>query len=342
MFQSSIVPLDGSEYAEQALPVAARLARASGGSLLLLQVIIPYYYGEAAWSAGLPVPLIRGRVEDELEDAKRYLATVAGSAQLAGIDVTTEVRIGQPAEVIFSLAQANQSDLIVIFSHGHTGPKRWMLGSTAQKIARYSTIPVLILRSGMAPLLAPSTVVTRSLRIMVALDGSKLAETVLIPAAHLSATLSAPQRGSLHLVRILRLPTSFEYGQSDNLSKTRAAETLEAKTYLQTIEHRLREGELAQLNLKVTSLVTSDLDVAQRLIFIAENYPSDDGIFGCDMIAMATHGRSGVARWLMGSVAERVLSATFLPLLIVRPQKEAFMAQELANSAATSEGIPDT
>lgn len=340
MFQRSIVPLDGSEYAEQALPVAARLARASKGSLLLLHVVFPSY-GDATWPTGLPIPLAWGTVHEEVEEAKRYLAKLATSQVLAGIDVTTEVRIGQPAEAIFARAQANYADLIVMCSHGHTVSKHWMLGSTAQKVAHYSTIPVFILRAGMAPLPSASSTAARSLRIMVALDGSKPSETVLIPAAYLSAVLSAPERGSLLLVRVLRIPTSFEYGQSDSVSKAKAAGALEAKAYLQTLENRLREGDLGKLHLKITTLVVYDPDVARRLIFIAENYPSDDGVFGSDMIALATHGRSGITRWVMGSVAERVLSATFLPLLIVRPQKEQFTTQASDDPVTCIENASD-
>ncbi len=178
---------------------------------------------------------------------------------------------------------------------------------------------------------------------MVALDGSAFAETVLTPAASLSAALSAPHPGALHLVRILRLPTAFEYGQHDRLARARTEGTREAQTYLRTLEQRFHEGELAKFHLQVTSSVDYDLDVAHRLLTLAWNDLGEDDVVGCDMIALATHGRSGVARWVRGSVAERILGATSLPLLMVRPGKEPFLAQGPDGAAeATREEASDS
>jgi nucleotide-binding universal stress UspA family protein len=343
MFQRIVVPLDRSERAEEALSVAARLARASGGSLLFVRVVLSYR--EAVWATG-EVALMQDTVDEEIAKAERYLETVASSETVAGIDIATEVLTGNPAQMILSTAQGHHADLIVMCSHGYTGVKRWMLGSVAQKMIRHSPIPVLVLRQGVVTPVLPLITEEHALRIMVALDGSTLAETALEPAASLSAALSAPQQGVLHLVRILRLPTTFEYGQSDELARERTKETLEAKTYLSTLEKRIREGELARFNLKVTSSVDYDLDVAQRLMTIAESEPSGDDEVGYDMLALATHGRSGLAHWMMGSVAERVLGATGLPLLIVRPPKEQFMTQEhekpakLADREEASESYP--
>ena len=326
MFQRIVVPLDGSERAEQALPLAARLARASGGSLLLVRVVMPS--DEVGWQAGEAAPFARETAGEEPGKARRSLETLAASEALAGIAVTTEVITGHPAEGILSAAIAGQADLIVMCSHGYTGFKRWMLGSVAQQVVRHSAVPVLILREGATPPAASLLCEGNPVRIMVALDASVLAETVLAPAAYLSAALSAPQQGVLYLVRILRLSTAFEYGQDDSFARARAEKTREAKAYLHTIEDRFREGELARLKLKVTSIVDYDLDVPQRLLVLAENDLVDDEVIGCDMLALATHGRSGVARLTMGSVAERLLGATSLPLLIVRPQQEQFEAQE--------------
>lgn len=325
MFQRILVPLDGSERAEQALPLAARLARAWDGSLLLVRVVIPSR--EVGLHAGEAVPFLGDTTKEELETARRSLETVAASEGLAGIAVATEVITGRPAEGILSTATARQADLMVMCSHGYTGVKRWALGSVAQQVARHSAVPVLILREGTTPAATCLVKEGQAVRIMVALDGSALAETVLTPAAYLSAALSAPQRGVLSLVRILRLPTAFEYGQDDSFARARTQKTLEAKAYLRTVEDRFQEGELAALKLKVTSCVDYDLDVAQRLLVLAENGLIEDEVIGCDMLALATHGRSGVARWAIGSVAERLLGTTSLPLLIVRPHREQFLAQ---------------
>ena len=333
MFQRIVTPLDGSEPAAQALPLAARLARASGGSLLLVQVAMPSH--GVGWQAGEAVLFPREISDEELGRVRRSLETLAASEVLAGIPVATEVLTGHPAEGILSTSATKQADLIVMCSHGYSGIKRWVLGSVAQQVARHSAIPVLILREGSTLPAMPLTEGDHPVRIIVALDGSTLAETALKPAAYLSAALSAPQQGVLYLVRILRFSMAFEYGQNDSFARARAEKTREAKAYLSTIEGRLHQGELGRLNLKVTSFVDYDLDVAQRLLVLSENDLMEDEMIGCDMLALATHGRSGVARLAVGSVAERLLGATKLPLLIVRPQQEQFAAQSQHDGAAT-------
>ncbi len=228
---------------------------------------------------------------------------------------------GDPALTIFPVIRLHQADLIVMCSHGVTGYHRWTLGSVALKVARHSPLPVLILRedAGIPTNLHPAGI--RSVRILVALDGSALAETALIPAAHLSTALSAPAQGALHLVRVLRLPMMKEESQYDVIAVAKKHVIAEAKAYLHTQEQHLQENSTAKL--VITSSVVCGTDIADRLIGVAESgeeMEAVDHFEGCDLIAMATHGRGGIQRWVMGSVTERVLGATRLPLLIVRPE----------------------
>jgi nucleotide-binding universal stress UspA family protein len=134
----------------------------------------------------------------------------------------------------------------------------------------------------------------------------------------LSTALSAPARGALHLVRILHLPSAFEYGQHDSVAQAIQQETPLAIEYLRTIEQQLHEGQLGLLNLQISIALDHDLDSAGKLLQLAEQ---GEGANRCDVIALATHGRSGPKRWVIGSVAERILSTTHLPTLIIRPQK---------------------
>src|SRR5437588_6492686 len=274
-------------------------------------------------------------IEADIARATDYLASVAGSPELAGIELKTEVLPGAPALSIFPVVRAFQADLIVMCSHGYTGRTRWILGSVSQKVARHSPVPVLVLREdGSVPTnLHPDGM--RSVRVLVPLDGSPIAEAALAPAAHLSAALSAPARGALHVARVLRLPTMNENGQNYQLAKTKQLGMWEAQVYLHMVERTLREGDLASLNLSITSSISVDPDVASTLIGIAEigedmqkveEYPP------CDLIAMATHGRGGLQHWMLGSVTERVLGSTKLPMLIVRP------TEMVAQSHVTTEG----
>lgn len=328
MFTRILVPLDGSARAEQAIPVAARLAHANGGVISLLQVITHPIDTNAYLS---PVPVMTEQsIEDAFANANEYLKIVAGSHELQGLTVEREVSSGSPAEVIVYDARSHPVDMIVMCSHGRTGFTRWMLGSVAQQVARHSSIPVLILREPVA--LHQPGVATR---ILVTLDGSPLAETALEPAAVLSAALSAPAKGEIHLLRILH---DFS---SNALSRTgthvtnglyqRATENVAA--YLSEVERRLLAGECGKLNLKVTSSIAHDIDVAGQIVSMAERgedveHQQEPKSF--DIIAMTTHGRSAIARLMLGSVTERVLTVTHLPLLIVRPGPIAHQQKEVS------------
>jgi nucleotide-binding universal stress UspA family protein len=323
MFQRILVPLDGSSRAERALPIAARIARASGGSILLLRVV--HAITEVGEISARPPVVSKAKLEAEIAEATAYLTKVTDSADLEGLGVKTEVYSGIVAPAILSFAQAEDSDLIVMCSHGETGLRRWMMGSIAQKVARHCPVPVLVLHEG-GPVPTQANT-TRPLRALVALDGSPLAEAALKPAAYLTATLSAPAQGQLHLVRVLTTPAVYGRLRSQAHIDPHLAgeeEQHEAKAYLSAMVDRLHKGDLAPLNLAITTSTAVDADVASALIRVAEHGEHEkeqEGTEGYDFVAIVTHGRSGLQRWAMGSVAERVLGGTKLPLLIVRPQK---------------------
>lgn len=318
MFKRILVPLDGSARAERALAVAARLARASSGSLILLQVVS---YAHDLWVGGLP-PRTRpdSPLAPELTQAERYLAQVTEYPVLKAIPTEAVTLVGSPAHVILSVASSYQADLIVLCSHGYTGMTRWVMGSVAAKVARHALLPVLVLREGGSVPAGPHPDASHPLRVLVPLDGSAYAKSALLPAASLIAALAAPAHGALHLLRVVPPPSE------DKTDNRYAAALQKARGYLQqTVEH-LREGWVASpahlLNLTLTCSVAVETDVADAIVRVAENGEDAEGagVFGgCDVIALASHGRSGLQRWAMGNVAERVLAATTLPLLIVRP-----------------------
>jgi len=309
MFKQILVPLDGSTRAEQALPVAARLAHASHGSIVLMRVAkLAADYGGGFTQAPLLTEQI---IETELDNADNYLKTVATSNTLTGITIKTEAMFGQPLQDILSVAEMRRVDLIVICSHGRTGLKRWALGSVALGLAHHSSVPLLVLREG-GPIPAFSRPdVTRPLCTFVTLDGSPFAETALIPAANLVTALALPNEGILHLTRVVT-------GIGEEAQQA-------AKTYITGVTERLQQ-KLKGLNLSITWSLLRDIDVAGAIIDMAEHAEGKakaEGFSGCDLIAMSTHGRGGLERLMMGSVTERVLHATRLPMLIVRPQRTA-------------------
>jgi nucleotide-binding universal stress UspA family protein len=321
MFQRILVPLDGSPRAERAIPVAARLARASSGSVVLLRAVhTPVEF----WPSLVSEPKMAQTIVDtDLAATKKYLAGITTTSALDGIPTETVVLFGPPASTILSVAHSSHADLIVLCSHGYTGMTRWVLGSVAEKVVRHAPIPVFILREGGPVPAHPHPDPARPLRALVALDGSSHAKAALEPAANLIAALAAPAQGTLHLTRVVELviPDGEEIdpeGHEQFLHK--------AKRYLSSTVEHLREGlvapAVADLKVPVTWSVAVDTDVASALIRVAENGEDAEGagVFGgCDLIAMATHGYSGMQRWAVGSITERVLIATKLPLLIVRP-----------------------
>ncbi len=318
MFRRILVPLDGSTRAEQALPVAARIARASAGTVILVRVVTSPI--DFAWYNTEAPQAMEAALEADEAKAKAYINHVASAEQLEGIAVITEVLTGTPTNTIFEVAKTRQADLMVMCSHGDTGLKRWVLGSVAQKVARHSPIPVLVLRESAGTPGTSHPEGSRPVRVMLATDNSPLSEEALEPAAYLSAALSAPLHGELHFVHIVPLPTNQVYDEmADILMREQQQLIANENAKLTEAAHQLTTGSLAQLQLNVTTSLLIARDVAETLIETAELGREDAA--PCDVIVMASHGRSGLQRWVMGSVTERVLGATRLPLLIVRPHK---------------------
>lgn len=320
MFKRILVLLDGSPRAERALPVAARIARAYGGSILLLQVVSPPIdYGGGLAAGGL----VTGEmIESEIAVATSYLKTIATAEMLVGSATITEVLYGPPAQGILAYTEAQEADLIIMCNHDRTGITRWAMGSVAHRLVHQSPVPVLVLRD-------TGDILTRSkamlpFRVFVPLDGSQLAETALVPAAHLAAALAAPKRGTLHLAQVAKLSTIAVAGSFVGQFNESALEF--DRAYLTKVADRL-QTTMKDLKLSISWSIaseTNDEDVAATLRDMAEHGERGKQIEGegdGDLIAISTHGRGGLERWVMGSVTERLLNNTKLPMLIVPPQR---------------------
>ena len=322
MFQHILVPLDGSSRAEYALPVAARIARATGGSLLLVQVISPLLDYSGGFS---PVPQVNEQVvEAEMGTATAYLQGLAASLDLSGISIRTEVLSGLPVQHLLAFTEAPGIDLVVLCSHGRTGFARWVLGSVAHALVHQCTRPILVRRQNEASSALAHSKRVGSLRTLVPLDGSKLAEAALSPAASLTSALAAPGQGALHVSQVVKIfPTTADEGFLSELNE----EALQrARTYLSQIQERGLSAEKDR-HLSLTHSVELASDVASALVNLAERGKHSEERTGeeinpCDLIAISTHGRGGLERWVMGSVTERLLNTTRLPMLIVRPSQE--------------------
>jgi nucleotide-binding universal stress UspA family protein len=318
MFKRILVPLDGSSRAESALPVAARIAHAYGGSITLLRVVeTPVEFSPYMVSPNYE----KEAIDADIARVTEYLEKAALAEELAGIEIEIKAVFGGVVSTIISAAQVYHADLIVMCSHGYTGFKHWMLGSVADKITRNAPVPVLILREGAG---LPAISSGQAVRALVALDGSPLSEAVFEPVAYLIAGLAhaTTQKGELRLLRVEDLPFSSGKLKSQTHidSETRDQSARAAKDYLDSLTARLAVGGLRDLNISVTTSVESDPDVAEAIIKEAENVEGGP----LDLIAMTTHGRGGMQHFVIGSITERVLHHSKLPLLIVRPEGAAF------------------
>jgi nucleotide-binding universal stress UspA family protein len=351
MYRRILVPLDGSARAERAVPTAARLARTSGGTVVLAQVATVHLaYGPYPD----PAKVGSGALESADREADAYLKQIAGGTTLSGIPVETLVLSGPVAATLLVATHTRRADVIVMSSHGRRGVARWALGSIAEKVARHAPVPVFVLRDAGPVPIGPEAGTERPLRVLVPLDGSALAEEALAPAAQLAAVLAAPAQSALHLVRVVdeafiggawggigRLEQLSHVGgfqpmyRLEEFTAAREMALTEAKEYLSGVAGRLHHDGvdgLVELKPEITWSVTFGVDVAEAIIRTAEAGEDLPGIrLGTsDVIAMATHGRGGLDRWALGSVTERVLHGTAFPVLVVRPRTvaQAELAQD--------------
>jgi nucleotide-binding universal stress UspA family protein len=342
MYQRILVPLDGSYVAEKAIEVGARLARASGGTVVLVEVV----RGLAEFESGV-IPSTNwapAAAESERRAAKAYLTDIAHGEVLAGIQVEIATYAGAVAPTLVMACHERHADAIVMTTHGRTGLARWALGSVAHKLVHRSPLPLLLLRENSASLV-PESGASEPLRALVPLDGSPLAETALLPAVRVVAALAGSRavngEAAVHLTRVIDAYDVLQWSQPSVASsepwKQALSHTVETSaTYLRGLAARLQHGEAGELGVTVTWSVVYDqqessfeTDVAQAILRTASAGEAVGGITApsrCGLIAMATHGRTGISHWAMGSIADRVLQAGALPMLLVGPKSEADVA----------------
>lgn len=334
MFHKILVPLDGSQQAEHALPIAARIARASNATIVLVRNVIPAIEYEYTHYTSFPFISDKANREvndEELKVATEYLKQRAASEELKGLTVETHtVTNALIAEELLVVANRSKADLIVMRSHGYTGLQRWVLGSVAMKLTIHSPVPILILHGEESSATQIYAHTPQTMHIMVALDGSELSETILEPATQLGAALSAPEPVALHLTEVLPLPTSHvpERLRLYNTEKARARLVDDTQQYLEGVKQRLLANEQIVPKPIVTTSVIVQEDVAATLVEAAQQGDANDQTKEAtrhartDLIALTTHGRSGLQRWALGSIATRILTTSRVPLFIVHAKKD--------------------
>jgi len=306
MYQNILVPLDGSPFAEHALPYAATLARQSGATLRLVTVSTPL---EETSVEGLFI----SAAEIEADLAQRYQTYLQHlAAQLSGVQVETEVPHGDAGAILVDRIES-LADLVVMVTHGRGAFERFMLGSTTDEVICRVNKPVLLIRPEegavnlqSVPSLSPA---------LVALDGSPEGEAVLKHAVQLVGLF--PQ-AELVLLRVVQ--DTGPQGLAPDVPEARK-EAVHLRQQLEALQDRIRSDARAYLEhlarpwqergLRVTARVVVHDQPAQAILQEAKSLQAG-------FIAMETHGRTGLSRLVLGSTADRVVRSSPVPVLLHR------------------------
>lgn len=284
-YRKVLVPLDGSGLAERAIPYAKNFAKTKGSEIILLTV--------STTSTGqLDRPM------------KAYLELNTKELQSQGIKTSTAIAHGNVADEIIKFADINKIDLIIISTHGHSGIKRWVLGSVALKVLYGTCIPVFLIKSR-----AHKIASVEFKKILLPLDGSPFSEAS-IPYVK---DLAKGTGGEIILLRVNEPPAlPADRSPAIKPSWEEYRDILIAEIQRQTDEYL--EGIRANLE-KSGIKVKSQATLGKATEGILQVAQKED----INLIAMTTQGRTGVSRWVYGSVASRIVEESLQPVLLIRP-----------------------
>jgi nucleotide-binding universal stress UspA family protein len=314
MPKAILVPLDGSTFAEHALPVAIDLARRTGSRLHLVQV-----HEQPAFPVD-PNGLIAEYAEWEhammLREEEYLRATANRCMETAGLAARTELLEGPPANALATYANELESGMVVMTTHGRGGISRAWVGSVADALVRRCRVPVLLLRPPTTAGNGRDALLPR--HVLIPTDGSALSERIIEPALALG-TLGGARYTLLRVALPVPLvPVGSTPGRQRELAER---ERMQAVHQLDAVARPLRAR-----GIDVETVVVHDsLPATAILEFAAEN--------AVDMIALATRGRGGWSRVALGSVADKVMRGSLLPVLLYRPP-----VPEAANGAEAMAG----
>lgn len=304
-----LIPLDGSPFAERILAHLSTFGPSKNLDLILANVLeSSRYYATFGSESLLTYDLSYWRSQ-----AKEYLKMKAGELREMGHTVRTRLLKGDVAAALSDLAQAESVDLIAMTTHGRSGINRWVMGSVAERVLRSSSLPVFLVRPG------ADVIHSGAKTFLVPLDGSKLAESALDPVVEL-----ATRHDRVLLLSAVEHPEYWVEASTD-LHVPPAAGTVEqqeklAADYLENVASRLAAQNLtSEILVLYGPPADSIVDVAAQE--------------GVALIVMTTHGRTGLDRWVFGSVAVKILRGAECPVLVV-PTRAEKSAPELPAATA--------
>ena len=290
MYDRMIVPLDCSQLAEQVLPYVHVVGKGLKCPITLVRV-----YDVPAMLEGVSGSTI-DRVADELRaDAGRYLERVKTSLSDVGTEVSVVGKQGDAASIIIEEAETGSSTIVMISSHGRSGVTRWAMGSVAEKVLQATNNPLLIIRDQTGEGISLTegdknpedwSTLLNGANIIIPLDGSALSEQVIPHATVLANSLGVP----VTPIRVSNSPND----DSENIE------------YLKNVAKGIRDAGLQSNDGQVLQG-----NPATAIIQMTETTPNS-------LVAMTTRGRSGIQRWVMGSVTDRVVRHSSSPALVIR------------------------
>ena len=313
MYRSILVPLDGSPLSEHAIPAASDLARRSGALLRLVHAHV-LYTAAPIYIEGMPVideqmhSLGEAHERAYLEGIRDRLVTETDlRITIAVLDAAdADVRDQTIPQLLARYAATTDTDLIVMTTHGRGGLARFWLGSVADALVRTSSVPLLLIRPDEDT--SPMEHRPAFRQILIALDGSASAEQILEPAQRLGELTQAAYT-LLHVVEPHTLISSGTFtAPTDFAAEDTQQHQMEAQRYLERIAGSLRATGVS---------VGVDVRVGDQVAAAILNAAREQRV---DLLAIATHGRSGLARLLLGSVADKLVRGATLPVLLWRPQ----------------------
>jgi nucleotide-binding universal stress UspA family protein len=286
MLRRILVPLDGSALAARVLTAAHGLLLRSGAEVLLATVVPPHDDASACRDDAR----LRDAAEHDLDQHKQALGSL-------GIHVEARVVSGDPARAILQLAQERRADLLALSTHGRSGMARWLRGSVADRLIRTSPVPLFVANPFALPAHDDRELSLR--KILVALDGSERSAAVLPLVAEIARIYEA----EVVLFSAPELPLVADFICEDVVS---------------SIEREAREWIQRQRLLHLAH-VRSRIEIAPAFPGRAADLIVEEcRRCAADLVAITTHGRSGVSRLYFGSVAETVLRTCRALLLVLR------------------------
>ena len=303
-----LVPMDGTEFSEGILPWVARIAGQADARLMLLTAVDPS--GNEYPPAGTSTQQERGTFRNQIEanlvtHAQSALQALVEQLRLRGVGADGRATLGNPTEEIVRASEDEGCGLIAMSTHGRNLIGRSILGSVTDRVLHSARVPVLTVSPDHARMYEEEGTTLDT--VVVPLDGSELAEMALPYAEELATVLSL----EMLLVRVVRTDnTAFSYGElAGRMTDLTSGLVSEAARYLETVSNPIRNRGLS-----VRHRVLRGAPAAS-LLDLAQETPRN-------IIAMTTHGRTGLTRWMMGSVAEALIRGSGNPVLVIRPDQQ--------------------